>query len=138
MKLSNIFKKKKKRKEEEKEKPKAPEAPKKPQVIETTKKREVRKKIIASPNVLRSVHVTEKATDFAGKNQYVFKVFPGAGKQKIKKTVEAIYGIDVLRVRTIKVPKKQRRLGRNVGWRKAYKKAIITLKKGQKIEVLPR
>ena len=88
--------------------------------------------------VLKSPQITEKATNLAGDNQYLFKVFPRATKQEIKKAVEGVYGVGVSRVRTVKVPKKQRRLGRSVGWRKAYKKAIVTLKEGQKIEILPK
>ena len=88
--------------------------------------------------VLKIPQVTEKATDLVKKNQYVFRVFTGANKKDIKKTIEDIYGVDVLDVKVIKVPAKQRRLGRIKGWRKAYKKAIIRIKEGQKIELLPR
>lgn len=88
--------------------------------------------------VLKIPQVTEKATDLARKNQYVFRVFTGANKKDIRKTIEDIYGVDVLDVKVIKVPAKQRRLGNSSGWRKAYKKAIIKIKEGQKIELLPR
>ncbi|MBZ9572817.1 50S ribosomal protein L23 [Patescibacteria group bacterium] len=91
-----------------------------------------------APLILKSAHVTEKATDLTRENQYVFKVFPRATEQEIKKAVEEVYGVDVLKVRTIKVRRKQRRLGRTLGWRKGYKKAIVTLKEDQKIEILPR
>jgi len=43
-----------------------------------------------------------------------------------------------LNIKIINVPKKRRRLGRISGWKKGYKKAIVKIKKGQKIEVLPR
>ena len=82
--------------------------------------------------------MTEKATELAKKNQYVFKVWPRANKVEIKKAIEDIYGVDVVSVKIIKVPRKRRRLGRISGWRKGYKKAIVKIKEGQKIEVLPR
>ena len=87
---------------------------------------------------LKTPHVTEKAGDLTQRNQYVFKIWPRANKIEIKKAIQDIYGVDVLNVRIIKIPKKARRLGRQKGWREGYKKAIIKIKEGQKIEVLPR
>ncbi|HUW71573.1 MAG TPA: 50S ribosomal protein L23 [Candidatus Humimicrobiaceae bacterium] len=101
-----------------------------------TKTREV--KISKAYRILKTPQVTEKSTDLAKENQYVFKVFPKTNKSEIKKAVSELYGVDVLDVKIIKVPAKKRRLGRISGWRKGYKKAIIRLKEGQKIEVLPR
>ncbi len=88
--------------------------------------------------ILKAPHITEKATDLTKSNQYVFKVFPKANKVEIRKAIEEIYGVDVLSVNIINVPSKRRRLGRISGWKKGYKKAIIKIKPGQKIEVLPR
>ena len=88
--------------------------------------------------ILKAAHVTEKAGDLAGKNQYIFKVYPEANKIKIKKAVEDIFKIDVISVKIINVPKKKRRLGKISGWRKGYKKAIVGIKKEQKIDILPR
>lgn len=145
MPIFDVFKKKKKK----------PKKERKPTKVEKPKEK-VEEKVIEKPPVsvqpqrprkketgrasliLKSAHVTEKASDLAGKNQYVFKVFSDSSKQEIKKAVEEVYGVDVLKVRPIKVKRKQRRLGRTFGWRKGYKKAIVTLKEGQKIEILPR
>lgn len=88
--------------------------------------------------VLKQPHVTEKATDLNKQSQYVFKIWPNANKIDVKKAIEDLYGVDVQGVNVIKVPRKRRRLGRIRGWRKGYKKAIVKLKKGQKIEVLSR
>jgi len=89
-------------------------------------------------SVLISPHITEKATALAQKNQYVFKIFPKANKTEIKKVIEDLYKVEVLNIKIINVPKKRRRLGRISGWKKGYKKAIVKIKEGQKIEVLPR
>lgn len=86
--------------------------------------------------ILKSPHVSEKATDLAEKGKYVFKVFPEANKTEIKKAVKSLYGVDVLSVNIIKIPPKKRRLGKISGFKKGYKKAIIKIKKGQKIEIL--
>lgn len=88
--------------------------------------------------ILKTPHVTEKATDLAAKNQYVFNVLPRANKVEIGKAIESLYGVDVLNVKIINIPPKRRRLGKQKGWREGYKKAIVRIKKGQKIEVLPR
>lgn len=143
--IFDIFKKKKKKEKKPKkaEKAKKPEEKVEEEVIEkapvSAQPLKPRKKETGvAPLILKSVHVTEKATDLAGKNQYVFKVFSDSSKQEIKKAVEEVYGVDVLKVRPIRVKRKQRRLGRTFGWRKGYKKAIVTLKQGQKIEILPR
>ena len=69
-------------------------------------------------------------------NQYVFKVSPNSNKQEIKKSIEGIYGVNVLAVNVIKIPPKKRRLGRIEGYRKKYQKAVVTIKEGQKIEIL--
>lgn len=106
--------------------------------LEVEKKKRRRKGVLLIPPVLKSPHIAEKPTKLAEMNQYVFKIYPKANKTEIKKTVEEIYGVDVLKIRIIRVPRKRRRLGRTTGWRKGYKKAIVRIKEGQKIEILPR
>jgi len=88
--------------------------------------------------ILKTPHISEKSTELTGRNQYVFKVFSRANKTEIKKAIENLYKVKVISVKIIKVPAKKRRLGRITGWRKGYKKAIVKIKEGQKIEVLPR
>jgi large subunit ribosomal protein L23 len=88
--------------------------------------------------ILISSHISEKATDLGEKNQYIFKVFPTANKTEIKRAIEDLYRVEVSDVKIINVPQKRRRLGRISGWKKGYKKAIVKIKEGQKIEVLPR
>ena len=88
--------------------------------------------------ILKSLHVTEKATDLSKNNQYVFEVFSRSNKTEIKKAVEETFNVDVTRVNIIKIPAKRRRLGRTLGWKKGYKKAIVSIKKGQKIDILPK
>lgn len=88
--------------------------------------------------MLRAPQISEKATELTKYNQYIFKVGPSANKTEIKKVIKKLYGVDVLGVKIINVPRKQRRFGRTFGWRPGYKKAIVKVKEGQKIEVLPR
>ena len=88
--------------------------------------------------VLSSVHVTEKATGLEAEDKYVFNVSPKANKSEIKKAVQNLYGVNVVNVRIINIPRKQRKLGKQKGWRKGYKKAIVRIDKGQRIEIMPR
>ena len=62
-------------------------------------------------------------------------MYSNTSKPEIKKSVQGIYGVDVIAVNIIKIPKKKRRLGRTEGFKKGFIKAIVTLKEGQKIEV---
>ncbi len=142
MALLDILKKKKpKRKTEkkiaEKSKPEKKEVKEEKQILET-KPRAEKKTTAGAYYALKEPHVTEKATDLAAKNQYVFKILPRANKTEIKKAVENTYGVDVLSVRIINIPRKQRRVGKIEGFKKGYRKAIVKIKEGQKIEVMPR
>lgn len=83
-------------------------------------------------------HITEKSGRIASQNQYVFIVTNNATKQEIKRAIFETYGIHPLRVATIRIPRKRRRLGRTEGWIAGYKKAIVTLPEGKTIEVLPK
>jgi len=93
-------------------------------------------------NIIKSPQITEKATALAEINQYVFNVYPKANKTEIKKAVEALYGVKVEKIRIVHLPAKSRRLGRFEGWKgglsKGFKKAIVSLAKGEKIEIMPR
>lgn len=91
-----------------------------------------------APGVLSKPQITEKATFLMEKNQYIFQVFKVATKPEVKKAVQEVYGVDVEKVRIINVDRKKKRLGRTTGWKKGYKKAIVTIKKGQEIELIPR
>jgi len=86
--------------------------------------------------IIQAPHITEKAIDLQTKDQYTFRVLLNSNKTEIKKTIEQLYNVDVLSVKIIKVPRKSRRVGKVSGWRKGYKKAIIRIGKGQKIEEL--
>lgn len=145
MALFNIFKKKI---PEKKEKPKGRKEEK---IIE--KPKEIKEEIKVAPRkekkntgesfrFLNSVHITEKATDLTKDNQYVFNVSSRANKREVKKSIEEVYGVEVERVNMIHSPAKKRRLGRREGFREGlengYKKAIVKLKEGYKIEILPR
>ncbi len=79
--------------------------------------------------------VTEKTQNLSADNKYVFKVRFGAEKGKVKEAIENLYNIEVEKVNIVNIPPKKKRFGRIVGKRSAIKKAIVTVKRGQKIEI---
>jgi len=89
-----------------------------------------------SYEAIKQPHISEKASYLAEKDQYTFEVSPNYNKNEIKNAVEGIYGVNVLSVNIISIPSKKRRLGKTQGFRKAFKKAIVRIKEGQKIEIL--
>ena len=141
MSLLDFLKRKKPKIEEKKEEEvvkevKEVEKEKKPAKVLKTKRRKKKANQKIDSLLLKSPHVTEKAIDLQTKDQYTFKVSLGSNKSEIKKTIEQLYDVDVVSVKIINVPRKSRRVGKVSGWRKGYKKAIVKLKKGQKIEEL--
>lgn len=78
--------------------------------------------------------ITEKSMDNTAMNKYTFKVAPGVNKIEIRKAVEEIFNVNVTNVNTVSVKGKKRRRGRYVGTTSPWKKAVVTLKEGQKIE----
>ena len=97
-------------------------------------KRKIAKKEenIAHKTLLENL-ISEKATMLASQNKYVFKVSKHAGKFQIKEAVEGYYGVQVVSVNTIKISPKKRIHGRTIGWKKGFKKAVVTLREGDAI-----
>ena len=86
-------------------------------------------------DVIAAPVITEKGTlvNVAG-NQVVFRVHPDANKIEIKKAVERLFKVKVLKVRTGNFLGKTRRVGRSMGRRPDWKKAYVTLGEGQRID----
>ena len=79
--------------------------------------------------------ITEKTTLLMQENKYTFQVPLNANKVEIRKAVESIFNVKVEKVATIRVLGKTKRMGRTMGKRSDYKKAIGTLKAGETIEL---
>jgi large subunit ribosomal protein L23 len=87
-------------------------------------------------SIVRRAMITEKGTRVREKqNGYLFEVARDANKIEIKQAVESIFDVKVDSVRTIRVHGKPKRMGRHAGYRPDWKKALVTLKKGQTIEL---
>ncbi len=81
--------------------------------------------------------ITEKATLQLEQNKYVFDVLPKATKPEIKAAIESLFDVKVTGVNTIRPPRKKRRVGRFMGYKPLYKRAIITLQEGDSITLFP-
>ncbi len=85
--------------------------------------------------IIKSPVVTEKSTAQGAEGKYVFWVDTKANKKDVKEAVEKVFNVTVLGVNTQKVPGKLKRMGRFSGKRPVRKKAYITLKQGDTIEI---
>ena len=89
-------------------------------------------------NLIHNIRLTEKASLLGEKsNQYVFRVDPRANKLQIKQAIQEIFGKKVVRVNTAQYAGKKKRERRaDFGRRPHWKKAIVTLAQGEKIDLV--
>lgn len=81
--------------------------------------------------------VTEKATVLMEENKYVFDVQIKATKPAIKAAVENLFDVTVTKVNTLRPPRRKRRVGKFIGYKPQYKRAIVTLAEGDSIALFP-
>ena len=86
-------------------------------------------------DVIRRPLVTEKNSLLQEKNKYAFEVMKTATKQQVMEAVELAFKVKVTEVNVITVPGKARRMGRRIVTSPTWKKAVVTLEPGQKIQV---
>jgi large subunit ribosomal protein L23 len=82
------------------------------------------------PDLVRRPIVTEKATMLMEQNKYTFEVTPKASKTQIKAAIEDLFEVKVVKINTTLPPRKKRRVGRFIGFKPQYKKAIVTVGDG--------
>lgn len=86
-------------------------------------------------DIIKAPIITEQSMKLVEQqNRYTFKVDKKANKVEIKKAVEAIFDVKVLSVNTVNVLPKFKRMGKYEGYKSAYKKAVVKLVDGQKID----
>lgn len=78
--------------------------------------------------------ITEKSTNLMAEGKYVFEVAKAANKIEIAKAISQIFNVKVASVNTVNVEGKVKRMGRSIGKRSDYKKAIVKLAAGETIE----
>ncbi len=87
-------------------------------------------------SAIKGLDITEKGTQMAAQNKYLFKVDPSANKLEIKQAVESFFKVKVLKVHTMNyLGKKRRERTLQYGKKPDWKRAIVTLKEGDKIDL---
>jgi large subunit ribosomal protein L23 len=79
--------------------------------------------------------ITDKATRLLEKNKYSFVVDRYSDKLTIKASIEYLFDVKVIKINTCRLPRKKKRVGKYIGWKPNYKKAIVTLSEGDVINL---
>ena len=90
---------------------------------------------LSSSEIIKYPIVTDKATRLLENNQYSFIVNPKSNKLAIKLAIEDLFDVTVLKINTCNMPRKKKRMGKYVGWKPQFKKAIVTLSQGDTINL---
>ncbi|MBI4297222.1 MAG: 50S ribosomal protein L23 [Chloroflexi bacterium] len=86
--------------------------------------------------VVRHPLITEKGTAQSAQGKYAFEVAPSANKEQIKEAVEALFKVKVVSVNVMNRQGKMKRMGRSQGMTHAWRKAVVTLRAGDKIQII--
>lgn len=85
--------------------------------------------------VIKYPIITDKGTRLLENNQYSFVVDRYSDKLTIKAAIEYLFNVKVIKVNTCRLPRKKKRVGKFIGWKPQYKKAIVTLSEGDVINL---
>jgi large subunit ribosomal protein L23 len=86
-------------------------------------------------HIIRRALITEKSTAAKDENKYVFEVDRRANKIEVTRAVEKLFKVKVLNVHVMNVTGKKKRVGRILGEKRSWKKAVVTLAPGSRIEI---
>lgn len=86
-------------------------------------------------HIVRRALITEKSTVSKDENKYVFEVDRRANKIEVAKAVEKLFKVKVINVHVMNVTGKKKRIGRILGEKRSWKKAVVTLAPGSRIEI---
>jgi large subunit ribosomal protein L23 len=89
----------------------------------------------SNAQIVKHPIITDKATRLLENNQYSFIVDRSSNKIAIKAAIEGLFNVKVIKINTARLPRKKKRVGKYVGWKPQYKKAIVTLSEGDVINL---
>jgi large subunit ribosomal protein L23 len=89
----------------------------------------------SNAQIIKYPIITDKATRLLENNQYSFVVDRYSDKVIIKSAIESLFNVKVTKVNTCLLPRKKKRVGKFIGWKSQYKKAIVTLSEGDVINL---
>jgi len=84
----------------------------------------------SNAQIIKYPIITDKATRLLENNQYSFVVDRYSDKLSIKAAIEYLFDVKVVKVNTCRLPRKKKRVGKYIGWKPQYKKAVVTLSEG--------
>ena len=90
---------------------------------------------LTAPEIILRPVISEKSMDATQAHKYTFAVHDDANKLQIKQAVEALFDVNVVEVRTSKVPSKPKRRGVTAGRTRAWKKAVVQVRPGETIPI---
>jgi large subunit ribosomal protein L23 len=90
---------------------------------------------LSNAQIVKYPIITDKATRLLENNQYSFVVDRYSNKLTIKTAIEYLFNVKVIKVNTCRLPRKKKRVGKYIGWKPQYKKAIVTLSEGDVINL---
>ena len=90
---------------------------------------------LSNANVIKYPLITDKSTRILENNQYSFIVDRSSDKIVIKEAIEYLFNVKVTKVNTCNLPRKKKRVGKYIGWKPQYKKAIVSLAEGDVINL---
>ena len=82
---------------------------------------------LSNNTIIKYPIITDKGTRLLENNQYSFIVDKYANKTKIKIAIESLFDVKVVKINTCRLPRKKKRIGKYIGWKPQYKKAIVKL-----------
>jgi large subunit ribosomal protein L23 len=89
----------------------------------------------SNTQVIKYPIITDKATRLLENNQYSFVVDRYSDKITIKTAIEYLFNVKVIKINTCRLPRKKKRVGKYMGWKPQYKKAVVTLSEGDTINL---
>ena len=89
----------------------------------------------SNAEIIKYPIITDKATRLLENNQYSFRVDRYSDKSSIKAAIEYLFTVKVIKINTCRLPRKKKRVGKYLGWKAQYKKAIVTLSESDVINL---
>ena len=89
----------------------------------------------SNAQIIKYPIITDKATRLLENNQYSFVVDRYSDKINIKSAIESLFSVKVIKINTCRLPRKKKRVGKYIGWKPQYKKAVVTLSEGDVINL---
>lgn len=89
----------------------------------------------SNAQIIKYPIITDKATRLLENNQYSFVVERSSDKVSIKAAIENLFNVKVIKINTCRLPRKKKRVGKYIGWKPQYKKAVVTLLEGDVINL---